>query len=80
MYLFDNRDPEVFLLFVYNFKNTLKDSGMLKTGSNTQYIQTQVYGEALHQFDAFYSEVEIDSSETLSSIILGLGTCQEYHS
>ena len=42
--LFDNGDPEEFLLFIRNFKITLEASGTLKYGANIQYLRTLVHG------------------------------------
>ena len=38
-----------------------------------QYLHTLVRGEVLRKFDVFSAEVESDISETLTSIIFGLG-------
>ena len=74
MALFDNGDMEEFMLFIRNFKMTLEASGTLVASANIQCLHTLVCGEALHQFDMLYSEVGINTSENLKSIILGLGT------
>ena len=37
MALFNNSNPEEFLLFVFNFIINLEASGTLQTGANTQY-------------------------------------------
>ena len=38
MALFDNGDPEEFFLFISNFNMNLEASGMLKYGTNIQYL------------------------------------------
>ena len=58
MSLFDNGEPEKFLLFVRHFNMTLAASGMLEAGVKYQYLRTIVHGEALHQFDSFSADVE----------------------
>ena len=57
MSLFDNGDPEEFLLFVRNFNMTLAASGALEAGAKIQYLRTLVRREALHQFDSFSADV-----------------------
>ena len=71
--LFDNGNPEEFLLFIQNSKMTLKASGTHKYVVNIQYLCTLVSRKALHQFYALSAEVESSILETLLSIILGLG-------
>ena len=74
MALFDNGDPEEFLLFIHNFNMTLAASGMLESVSKIQYLRTLLHGETLHQFETFYDEVGSDIPEKLKYIVLGLGT------
>ena len=57
IYLFDNVNPEEFLLFVCNFNMTLAASGMLEAGAKYQYLCSISCGEALGQFDLFYDDV-----------------------
>ena len=57
MTLFDNGDPEEFLLFIKNFNMTIEASGMLVARVKIQYFRTLVLGEALYQFDTLSSEV-----------------------
>ena len=73
MALFDNGEPEEFLLFISNFNMTIKVSGTLNSGANIQYLRTLVRGWALIRFGTFYAEVGSATPEHLSSIILGLG-------
>ena len=61
-------------MFIRNFNMTLAVSGTLKAGAKVQYLCTMVCVEALHHFDALSDEVESSTPETLTSIILGLGT------
>ena len=56
--LFNNGDPEYFLLFVYNFNKTLAVSGMLWKDVKVQYLHMIFRGEALYQFGFLSSEVE----------------------
>ena len=49
--MFDNREPEGFLLFIHNFNMTTEASETLKAGSKIQYLRTLVCGEELHEFD-----------------------------
>ena len=53
---------------------TLEVSVTLKYGTNIQYLRSLVREEALPQFDMFSSEVGIATPETLTSIILVLGS------
>ena len=75
MSLFDNGDPEEFLLFVRNFNMTLAASRILDTGANIQYLCTIVRGEALRQFDLLFSDVESTETLNIEYIIKGLALC-----
>ena len=57
MSLFNNGDPEEFLLFVRNFNITLAASGTLEIGAKIQYIRTIVRGEALRQFESLSADI-----------------------
>ena len=48
MAMFDNGEPEQFLLFIRNFNLTLQVSGIIVSGANIQYLCTLVRGEVLH--------------------------------
>ena len=64
MFLFENGDPEEFLLFVRNFSMTLVVSGTLEMGANIQYLCPLVRGKVLHNFDLFSADMEM--METLN--------------
>ena len=64
MSVFDNGDPEEYLLLVHKFNMNIAVLRDLDMGTNMQYLCTLVHGEALHQFDSFSSDVE--SMETLT--------------
>ena len=64
MSLFDNGEPEEFLLFVRNFNMNLAAAGTLEAGVKYQYLRTIVCGEALYQFDSLSDDVEV--TETLN--------------
>ena len=72
MSLFDNGNPEEFLLLVRKFNTTLVDSGTLETGAKVQYLHMLVNGEALHQFELL--SIGMESTKTLNEeyIINGL--------
>ena len=72
MSLFDNGDPEEFLLFVRNFNITLSASGALEVGTKGQYLCTLVHGEALLHFDSFSADVESTQTLNVDDIIKGL--------
>ena len=74
MVLFDNRDPDEFLLFSRNLNMNLEVSVTNNPGSEIQYLCTLVRGEVLHQYDMLSAEVGSDTRKNLMSIILGLGT------
>ena len=57
MDLFDNGEPEEFLLFIGDFQMSLDASGTLADGANFQYLSTLVCGEALCQLDTLSAEV-----------------------
>ena len=73
MSLFDNGEPEYFLLFFVNFNMTLKVSGPLLDGAKIQYHLMLVHGEALRQFDMFSADVGSTTLGNVKSVILGLG-------
>ena len=57
IYLFENGDPEEFLLFVCNFITTLAASGTLVVDTKFQYLCTIARREDLRQFDLLYADV-----------------------
>ena len=57
MALFDNGNPEEFLLFIGNFQMNLEASRTLTSGAKIQYIYMLVHGEVLRQFDTLSIEV-----------------------
>ena len=72
MFLFDNGEPEEFLLFVINFNTTLTASWALEADAKFQYLCTFVSGEALHQFDSLADDVENIETLNMDYIIRGL--------
>ena len=72
MSLFDNGDPEEFLLFVHNSNTTLAESGKLDSDANFQYLCTIVRREALRQFDLLSADVEPTETLDTDCIIRGL--------
>ena len=58
MSLFDNGDPEEFLLFVRNFNMTIVASGTQEAGAKSQYLRNIVHIEALRQFDSLCADVK----------------------
>ena len=57
MALFDNGDPDEFLLFISNSNMTIKALEEIFEGSKIQYLCTMVRGEALRQCDMLSSEL-----------------------
>ena len=72
MSLFDNGEPEEFLLFVRNFNMTLAASGTLEVGAKIRYLSTLVRGKVLIQFDLLSADVEIRQTLNVDDIIKGL--------
>ena len=72
MFLFDNGDPEEFLLFELNFDMTLAASGTLETGAEIQYLCTLVRGKALRKFEVLSADVESTETLNVEYIIKGL--------
>ena len=70
--LFENCDPEEFLLFVRNFNMTLAESDTLETGAKIQYIRALFHGEVLRHFDSLSDDVWSTESLTVEYIIKGL--------
>ena len=64
MSLFDNGEPEEFLIFVRNFNMNPVAIGTLDMGVKIQYLCMLVHGEALSRFDSLSADVE--STETLN--------------
>ena len=73
MTLFDNADPDEFLLFVQNFKMMLEASRILIDNTNIQYLRTILRGEALHQFDILCVQVGSTKMSHLNWLVLDLG-------
>ena len=69
MALFDNGQPEDFLLFVCNFNMTMEESEMTGKDVKVQYLHRLVRGEALRQFDLLSSDVENTNPLTVEAII-----------
>ena len=61
--LFDNGEPEEFLLFIRDFNITFEASGQIIYGVNIQYLCTMICGEVLRQVDMFSAEVVNTTSE-----------------
>ena len=72
MSLFDNGEPEEFLLFVCNFIMNLAASGMLEVGAKIQYLCTLFRGEALRKFDLFSDDVESTQILNVDDIVKDL--------
>ena len=72
MFLFENGEPEDFLLFVHNFNITHASSGTLEVGVKVQYLRPLVCGYALRQVDLLSADVESTNLLTLENIIKGL--------
>ena len=72
MSMFENGDPEEFLLFVLNFNMTLTASGTLEAITEVQYLCTLFRGEALRQFDLLSADVESTQTLNVDDIIKGL--------
>ena len=53
--LFDNDNPEEFLLFIRNINMTLEASGTLVYSANIQYLLTMLRGGALCQLYTLYT-------------------------
>ena len=51
MALFDNVEPEEFVLFVWNFNMEIKSSGTINDNTKLQYLRTLLHGESLFQFE-----------------------------
>ena len=58
MNLFDQGNPEEFLLFLRNFNMTLAEIGALEMDTKIQYLCRTVCGEVLHQVDLLSADVE----------------------
>ena len=72
--LFDNSNMEEFLLFLWNFKMTIKDLGMFTDNLNQQYICKLLHREVLRRFDTLCAQVGSTTITHLKRVILGLGT------
>ena len=62
--VFDNGNPEGFLLFMSNFNMNLAVTRIMDTGTKIQYLSIIVHGIALCQFESFSADVE--SMETIN--------------
>ena len=72
MSLFENVEPEEFLLVVRKFNMTFGASGMLEAGAKIQYLGTLFRGESLRQFDSLSANVQIMQTLNVDDIIKGL--------
>ena len=48
---FENGEPEEFLLFIQDFKNNLKATGVMSASRRVQYLHTLLHGEDMICFD-----------------------------
>ena len=53
---------------------TLEAAGTLYTTVKLKYLRTLLRGEALHQFDLLYAEMESENHLTAEALKLGLGS------
>ena len=74
MNLFDNGDPEQFLLFVQNYKMTLEASGKLTENAKFQYLRTILCGKALRKFESLCAHIVRMTMTRLNQVLLGLET------
>ena len=74
MALFNNGNPEEFLLFVRNLQMALKASGALAASTAIQYISMLFHGETLPQIYALCVKVRSTTTTHLNCNILGFGT------
>ena len=72
MNLFENGEPEEFLLFVRKFNMNLAASVTLATDAKLQYLCTLVHRKESCQFELFSAGVEGTKPLTAENIILGL--------
>ena len=70
--LFYNVNIEDFLFFIFNFNMTLAATGMLNKDAKMQYLCTLLCGEALHQVDLLYADVENTEILNVEYYIKGL--------
>ena len=62
------------MLLIRNFQMNLKSSGTLAGDAKIKYLHMLVHGKVLYHIDTLSTEVGINTSEHLKSIILSLGT------
>ena len=74
MALFDNVEPEDFLLFVQNYQMISEASGTLTHGAKIQCLCTLLHFKLLSQIEMLSVEVGSKTTEHLKPIIIGLGT------
>ena len=74
MDLFDDRDPEEFLLFVQNFQMNFETLGTLSDSGNTQFLYVLLCGKVLSQLGTLSIDVGSMTISHLNCIILCLGT------
>ena len=72
MSLFDNGEPEEFILFVRTFNMTLTASGTLEICTKIKYLCNLVCGEAFNHFDFFSANTESTKTLNFEDIIKGL--------
>ena len=72
MSLFENGEPEEFLLFVRSFNITLATSGTLEAGVKYEYLHNIFCGEALCQFDELSADLECTETLNVDYIMKGL--------
>ena len=71
--LFNNGNPEEFLLFVCDFNMTIPASGTLDTSTKVKYLCMIFHVYVLRHFDSLSAGVESTNPLTLEAIVLELG-------
>ena len=64
MALFDNSNPEEFLLFIRYFNMTIEASETIETAANIHYLRALVRRKTLHQLGMLSAEVGSTTQKT----------------
>ena len=72
--LFENGEPEEFLLFIREFRKTLRANGVMPEIGRIQYLCTLLCGESLFEFETLSESVGSTTKRHLKQIIISLGT------
>ena len=73
MAIFNNVQPDEFLLFIKDFRRTLEDTGAILTSGHIHYLCSLIHREALHKLYYIDNYHRDTTATNVEAIMQGLG-------